>query len=105
DVELLPQVAGLTPARVLHLLRILQEGVTNALRHGQARTLWLRADQRDDGTVTVVLRDDGSGFDATVLHAGRGLKNMRRRAQEAALGLALVSVPDEGTTLTLRIGA
>lgn len=105
DVELLPQVAGLTPARVLHLLRILQEGVTNALRHGRAPTLWLRAGADDRGAVTITLRDDGSGFDPAAAQGGRGLKNMRRRAQEAGLDLALVSAAGEGTTLTLRVGA
>ena len=43
DVDLLPEVPGLTPARVLHVLRILQEAVTNAIRHGQAREV---VDQR-----------------------------------------------------------
>ncbi|MBX3635326.1 MAG: hypothetical protein KF683_08080 [Rubrivivax sp.] len=105
DVDLLPQVAGLTPARVLHLLRILQEGVTNALRHGRAPTLWLRAEADDRGAVTITLRDDGSGFDSRGAHAGRGLKNMRRRAQEAGLELDLASAAGEGTTLRLRVGA
>ncbi len=102
DVELLPAVPGLTPARVLHVLRILQEAVTNAVRHGHARTLWLTAEPGDEA-VTLSLRDDGSGFDAEATHGGRGLKNMQRRAAEVGAALALDSAPDRGTTVMLAL--
>lgn len=100
DVALLPPLAALTPARVLHLLRILQEAVSNALRHGAARTLWIGAGLHA-GEVHIVVRDDGSGFDPERVYGGRGLKNMRRRAAECAVALRIVSRPGAGTTVTL----
>ena len=100
DVELLPPLAALTPARVLHLLRILQEAVTNALRHGQAGTLWIGA-AASGGEVHIVVRDDGSGFDPGEAFGGRGLKNMRRRAAECEVALDIASQPGAGTSVTL----
>jgi signal transduction histidine kinase len=103
DVALLPQVAGLTPARVLHLLRILQEGVTNAVRHGRAKSLWVGAAAQADAVI-ITLRDDGSGFEPAHANPGRGLKNMRRRAELAGCTVALNSAPGAGTTLSLVLG-
>ncbi|MBL8341186.1 MAG: hypothetical protein JNL30_06925 [Rubrivivax sp.] len=102
DVELLPQVPGLTPARVLHVLRILQEAVTNAMRHGRCTALWLHA-ERNEGSVRIGLRDDGCGFDPGTGVGGRGLANMRRRAQLAAMDLVIASQPGQGARLDLRL--
>ncbi|MDP3221681.1 MAG: histidine kinase, partial [Rubrivivax sp.] len=100
QVDLLPPVPGLSPARVLHVLRILQEGVSNALRHGQARTLTLGAVAADGG-VRIALQDDGLGFDAGASFSGRGLKNMRRRAQEVGATLGIESAAGQGALITL----
>ena len=102
DVELLPPVPGLSPARVLHLLRILQEAVSNALRHGHARTLALEA-ASSEGVVRIRLQDSGSGFDTGASHSGRGLKNMRRRAGAAGASLDIRSAPGQGTSVTLGL--
>lgn len=108
DVELLPPVHGLTPARVLHVLRLLQEAVTNAIRHGHARELWLTArgdDPQSPAVVHISLRDDGSGFDPAVVATGRGLRNMRRRAAETGAQLCIDSQPGGGTTVSLTLPA
>jgi signal transduction histidine kinase len=109
NVELLPQVngltGGLTPARVLHLLRMLQEAVTNALRHGRARTLWIGAEaQPAGGGVRIEVRDDGAGFDPQAVQAtggGRGLKNLARRAREIGAELAITSEPGAGARVVV----
>ena len=87
------------------VLGILQEAVTNAVRHGRAHALWVSA-ASDDSTVTLSLRDDGGGFDAAASHGGRGLKNMRYRAAEVGAALRLDSGPGRGATvvLSLRLG-
>jgi len=101
EVELLPSVPGLTPARVLHVLRMLQEAVSNAMRHGRARTLWIRAAAA--GGVRIEVRDDGCGFDPVAVEGGRGLKNLRRRAAEIGAALAIDSRPGCGTTVSLEL--
>jgi signal transduction histidine kinase len=94
-VELLPPVPGLTPARVLHILRMLQEAVGNALRHGQAHTLWIEARALADG-VQLSVRDDGCGFDPAQARPGRGLKNLRRRSEAVGASLHIDSLPGAG---------
>lgn len=101
QVDLLPQVGGLTPARVLHLLRMLQEGVTNAMRHGRARTLWIGATVGDGVGVRIEVRDDGAGFDPQGVEGGRGLKNLARRAREIGAELSIRSAPGAGASVVV----
>lgn len=104
NVELLPAVPGLTPARVLHVLRMLQEAVTNALRHGRARRLWIDAAATSDG-VRIAVRDDGCGFDPRSVAGGRGLRNQQRRAAAIGAALEIDSSVDQGTTVRIVIPA
>jgi signal transduction histidine kinase len=91
------------PRRVLQVLRILQEAVTNVLKHGAARSITVRtAAGAPDGAVAVEITDDGRGLGATRAAAGRGLQHMHERA--AAIGATLEVVGSTaGTTVRLRI--
>jgi signal transduction histidine kinase len=102
QVELLPPVPGLTPARVLHILRMLQEAVGNALRHGQARTLWIEA-RAKAGDVHLSVRDDGCGFDPAQARPGRGLKNLRRRSEAVGARLHIDSRPGAGCRIAWEL--
>ncbi|WP_422923967.1 ATP-binding protein [Singulisphaera sp. PoT] len=65
------------------LYRIVQEAVTNALKHGRARHIRIGL-EGGDGLVTLRIQDDGIGFGAeasTPREAGIGLEIMRRRAR------------------------
>jgi signal transduction histidine kinase len=66
--------------QALHLYRIVREAMSNAIRHGQARRLRVRA-QRRDQTLLLDVTDDGPGLDRQVPE-GRGADNMRHRAAE-----------------------
>jgi signal transduction histidine kinase len=63
--------------------RIVQEALTNVLRHADARavTVVVRA---DDDMLTIVVADDGRGSDRETTGAGAGVRGMRERAE--ALG-------------------
>jgi signal transduction histidine kinase len=63
------------------LLRSVQEIITNALRHGGARNLWIRLEHRPEG-IDLHARDDGRG--APELKWGNGLTGMRERFEEFA---------------------
>ncbi len=82
------------------LVGAVRELVQNVVKHaGVAEvTIDVRA---DDGALTVVVADDGVGFDG-VAPAGRGLaESVQARAHEAGIGVAVESVPGTGTTVTL----
>jgi signal transduction histidine kinase len=89
------------PREVLHILRILQEGVSNALRHAQCTRIAIEITPSEDASlpVQVIIRDDGVGFPAEVI-PGRGLSNMESRA--AAIGGRL-TIDRSGPGVALRL--
>lgn len=82
------------------IYRIVQEGITNAVRHGRAKTVSLIV-RRADGRVRLILEDDGCGFDvATMPKAGaNGLIGMQERAQLLHGSVVVESTPGFGTTV------
>lgn len=82
----------------LHVLRVLQEAVANALRHASARTLRIEARHSPEGVVLQV-SDDGRGLSAGAQH-GHGLANMRARM--ASLG-GSVEISDAGPGVRVRL--
>lgn len=89
---------------VLDVCRIVQEAVSNALRHGAPQTIRLSAAIVDDA-LAVTIADDGSGVpDGAEAAGGRGLANMRARAEGLGGHLAIASAQD-GTTVTLSAPA
>ena len=92
------EVPALPPIVHLHLFRIAQEGVSNALRHAQARRIDVRFEPAGQG-VALVVEDDGVGLaePSSESEYGVGMANMRARA-EALQGDFYVEVRPEGGT-------
>lgn len=102
QIENLGQGKKLSPTTILQICRILQEAISNAMRHGQARRISLEATSTDDKTV-LTITDNGSGFDTTNPRAGgRGLANMRKRAASIGAKLDIASSP-AGTIIRLTL--
>lgn len=97
-VDDLPELAYLGPSSVLSILRILQECVTNVLKHARASQLVVEAKVGDEA-VSISVIDNGRGFDVTDEGAGRGLKNLRHRAQALGGELRIDSSCTGTTTL------
>jgi signal transduction histidine kinase len=99
----LPPVTGLGPERLMHVLRIVQEAITNVVKHARAHGIQVRTAEETDGDgrrgVAILVSDDGCGFDPGRTE-GRGLVNMRRRAAELGGALA-VETGAAGTRLRL----
>jgi signal transduction histidine kinase/ligand-binding sensor domain-containing protein len=100
---------GLHPVVAEEAERILSEGLANALRHANARTIHIEIlySRRE---LTVRLVDDGRGFDQGELQAAAadghwGLAGMRERASKIKAQLEIASRPDAGTSIELRVPA
>lgn len=86
-----------------HLFRILQESVSNTLRHAKAQLLEVYIIQHERSLIMRVI-DDGVGFTADEAKAGSyGLQNMKERAIEIGGILKVVSVPKQGTRIEVRV--
>ncbi|WLD93887.1 sensor histidine kinase [Alkalihalobacillus sp. AL-G] len=86
-----------------HLFRILQESVSNTLRHAKAHSLNVLCIQRED-IVRLRVEDDGVGFNVETAKTGSyGLQNMHERAVELGGTMKIVSVPNKGTRLEVTI--
>jgi len=89
----------------MHLLRIGQEAVTNALRHGHASRIRLTLSYAP-GSVTLQVEDDGLGFEASPAALARGhygLTTMRERAEHLSGRFRIVSDHGEGTLVEVVV--
>ena len=109
----LPVHPELRPWHVIQIVRLLDEALTNAVKHANARRVTVRietladTDGLDRGCITV--EDDGKGFDvppadgsAGIAKAARGLRNMRSRAARCGAELVLDSCA-QGTRVRLTL--
>jgi signal transduction histidine kinase len=108
----LPVHPELRPWHVIQIVRLLDEAVTNAVKHAEARRITVsietsidaQADSQPVARGRITIEDDGKGFDlapdseagAAGQHAARGLRNMRSRATRCGAELELTS--DAGGT-------
>ena len=86
------------------LYRVVQEAVTNVVRHASATRVDVLVERRD-GRVVAMVEDDGKGFaPATVLGTEcLGLIGMRERAEALGGSLTVESAPGEGTTIAVEV--
>ncbi|RTL28529.1 MAG: sensor histidine kinase [Burkholderiales bacterium] len=103
----LPALPWLDPSHALQVLRIVQETLTNILKHAEAsrvriETLLLQKPGLPD-QVCVHIEDDGKGFDIDTIAPGRGLRHLRQRAQKLNGDLDIHSQQGQGTRVTLLL--
>jgi two-component system sensor histidine kinase UhpB len=100
--DLQGKLPALSPDVELVVYRVAQEGLTNALRHSDARSasVSLKADAE---TVTLRVVDDGKGMPAQLPGDTAGIAGMRERALLVGGRLSIQSRPDQGTEVRLTI--
>ncbi|MAG36247.1 MAG: hypothetical protein CL878_08385 [Dehalococcoidia bacterium] len=100
------QQVRLTPPLDLALYRVIQEALTNTVRHSGANTVQVQLD-RQGQTMMARIEDDGLGFDpatiATNGQSGLGLVSMRERLALVRGQLTITSAPGRGTRLLARV--
>jgi len=101
----LPMHCEMSDGHGLHLMRIIQEAITNAARHAHADWVEVRAslmEQTDEPVVCIEVIDNGCGWNE-MPEFGNGLSNMRKRADIMQATLSMVSMPDAGVRISLII--
>ena len=93
---------NLTPEREQHLYRIVEEAISNVLRHADAQQLSVHLNL-NKGSFVLMIQDDGIGFDVNAPTPDRyGVVGMKERAALADCELHLVSHAGKGTTVTVK---
>ena len=84
-----------------HALRIVQESLMNAVRHGKASKIVITSTV-DHGITTLTIADNGTGFDTGKNTGGFGITSMRDRARDLPHGAVdIQSTSGAGTKITL----
>lgn len=92
----------LLPVQANALYRIAEEALINVERHAEACNLFVRLTYGSG--VTLIVQDDGHGFDPALVPADRyGLVGIRERAELIGATVSLESAPGQGTRLTVEI--
>lgn len=95
-----PTPSRFGPEQMLSLLRIVQEAITNAVKHTTASAIEVTT-AVDGDTLIITVCDDGGGF-AEIIRRGRGLDNMTHRATELGGTLRILSNAG-GTKIELKM--
>lgn len=97
--------------KILSLLRIVQEAVSNAVRHGEADEVNIQL-RKDDDTITMEISDNGKGFNSGNINhetlrveGHRGLASMTERMSLMSGTLKIKSEPGNGTVITASFKA
>lgn len=99
----LGQVMRLPSQMEVALFRLVQEAVQNALKHANATHIQVKLSIAKE-LVTVVVKDDGKGFDMSVHKEGSfGLMGMRERVELLEGTLSINSAPGAGTLVLIQI--
>jgi signal transduction histidine kinase len=87
----------------LCVFRVVQEGLTNAIKHSGAREICVHLADNGDGLALTIV-DDGSGFDVDTRYGkGLGLISMKERLEAVGGSLTIQSAPGSGTRIEASV--
>ncbi|WP_345840715.1 sensor histidine kinase [Bacillus sp. P14.5] len=105
-IEITPELEhleGLTKGTEAHLFRIVQEGISNILRHAEATQIKITT-KKIDSTLNLYISDNGKGFNVNQQKmTSYGLQTMRERCEEIGGVFQIRSKENEGTYINIRI--
>ena len=102
-VDSAPALGEMTADVATAVYRVVQEALTNVVRHARATTASV-AVTASAGRLRTLIEDDGIGFDPTEPGSGHlGLKGMTERAELVGGTIRVVSTPGSGTTIVLEV--
>ena len=84
------------------LYRIIQELSNNAIKHAAAKNIFVQLNQHQKG-LSLVVEDDGKGFDPLQITRGAGLQNVQSRVDYLKGNFTIESQPGEGSSINVEI--
>ncbi|RMG21275.1 MAG: tetratricopeptide repeat protein [Bacteroidetes bacterium] len=92
----------------LNMYRIIQEALSNTLKYAGVNSLQLQCvfaapDDTQCGTLSIMIEDEGAGFDPDMIRPGLGMESMQKRAQALGGSFKLDSAPGKGTLIHVLI--
>lgn len=95
---------SLSKEKQLNIYRIIQELLTNSIRHAEASKILVQCSQAEN-KFFIMLEDNGKGFDKDILknNMGMGINNIRRRIDLMQGIFELDSTISEGTTVNIEL--
>lgn len=96
DIENLPQKVS------LNIYRIVQEQLTNIIKHAYAKNVVISLN-RDNNDLSLLIKDDGIGFDVSKKGNGVGFTNIKTRAKLFNGMMEIDSAPAEGCILHVQL--
>jgi signal transduction histidine kinase len=103
-LEISGRAQKLPPGPALAAYRIVQESLTNVVKHAGAGSVSVVVQRLSDRAVAVI-EDDGRGFDSSLAAGGMGLISMRERAELVGGSVRVESSPSGGTTVAVEVPA
>ena len=95
-------MAGFSRDEIKHVLYIVREAVSNAVRHASAESCSVTITSIED-RLHVTIEDDGAGFVRSAEGNGRGFGNMEARARQIGAAIDIASAPGRGTRITIEL--
>jgi signal transduction histidine kinase len=85
-----------------NIIMAVKEAVHNVIKHAKASEVTIRM-TFNGNQITVLVQDDGRGFNAAASQSGHGLANMRRRLEDIGGHWSVESKPGRGTTIAMAL--
>lgn len=99
DKDILQETLAMEQRRDFFL--VFKEAINNAAKYAQASRVIIRLSRRDN-CLQLTIKDNGKGFDTSLITSSSGLKGMRERATALGANLSIESAPQNGTTVQLQ---
>lgn len=103
----IPPLPWLHPPQALQVLRIVQEALSNVVKHAHARQLVVATTTSPSASgevrVAISITDNGDGFDMSRASTGRGLRHIKERTKMLGGEVSIESSPGNGTRLCIGL--
>ena len=106
EINGVPPKLSINATMALNLVLIVQEAITNAIRHADASTITISS-YTGENLWQIEIADNGKGFDpesADKKKESYGIENMKERANQSGIAFRINTLPRHGTKVFLEIG-